>query len=281
MGQKHSLNPVPTDALLDACQAAAFAASEAHGRAFKKRRKHHTSTATVEAAVWHLLRQSGRSVDFHEDPSHGGWDFTVSGGGKEIAVEVTSITDDAMTRQTGLDPARWTEMQWYDYPLDKLCYVVGDKKRQFSGAGSSVGRVLVIGSFHMAQHVLFGKDAAKESLTGRVGVSVMLGQADSMRGSTRAKGSVFIELVDGVPRAINREVSAVVFVSCYSSGLSVVGLLNPDPIVLLDLDAFPGVLFYAAEVWPPQGGQFVFSWRHGEGSVSPGDNGHELNFDGV
>lgn len=185
-------SPQPVDSLLDACQAAAFVASEARGKAFKKRRKHHKSTASVESAVWHLLRQSGRHIDFHEDPSHGGWDFSITNGAHEIAVEVTSITDDAMTRQTGLDPARWTKMQWYDYPLDKLGYVVADKKRQFAAAGPTTGRVLVIGSFHMAQHILFGRDAAKEALTGRVGVTVTLGQADSMRGSTKAKGSVFI-----------------------------------------------------------------------------------------
>jgi len=225
---------------------------------FLKLLKHQPESARAEAYIFSILHRDCDSAIIGEDASSGGVDFICSKEGHEFLVEVTSLTKESVTAQSGWDPEKDTE--FYRHITRKLFKKVSSKVDQVSGR--SLPTVIIITSEHTGSGGLMGTMAAEFLLTGKTKISVPVfpegGEAEQV---TDLAESVFFGPSKGHGLEVRRRgVSSVVLGQMWGDECGLVGILHPDPEYPFPVDVFEDVPFARINPWPPERDALNVEW---------------------
>lgn len=207
--------------------------------------------AICEAATRKLLSQHGVEVEPYEDPSRGGPDFRCTKDNKCFYVEVTCISIEAATKDSGLEPSLTPfEVEDYEFMTEKIRSEVTSKIQQCSKVRAP--RIVVVATLHsQAGYCCFDDLAAEEFLTATMyitgKINIRTGErVEDTYESTRLENSGFIRPKKNSPNQIEdtrRSVSAVLLCGFGLSSSNVIGCLNSNPIYSFDRSLLPEIKF--------------------------------------
>jgi len=208
--------------------------------------------AICEALTRNLLSDRAVEVEPYEDLSSGGPDFRCIKGSKYFYVEVTCISKESATKETGLPDTlpKPSRAQRYKLLTRQIFYELCNKASQCSALGSPC--VVVICTLHFQAGCLcLGKKAAENLLTGTpkitLNIDVSRGEAvGSPYQSTELQDSAYIRTDKTSVTLIEearRTISGVLLGPFGSLPIKVVGMLHPNPNHPFDRTLLPEIEF--------------------------------------
>jgi hypothetical protein len=227
-----------------------------------------SEAAICEAATRELLSEHGANVEPYEDPSSGGPDFRCTKDNKCFYVEVTCITKNTATKETGLTdtPPKPSRGRHYKLLTQQIFYELRNKTPQCSNLGKPC--VVAVCTLHFQAGCLcFDKKVAENLLTGTpkitLNIDVSRGEAvGSPYQSTELQDSVYIRPDKTSPTLIEevrRTISGVLLCPFGSLPVKVVGVLHSNPNHPFDRILLPNIEFCKlAEGY--QSGQLKIEW---------------------
>lgn len=211
--------------------------------------KANPESALCEAMTYHSLIENGCSVEPFQDLSTGGVDFKCYQGDKVFYVEVTCISREKVTKESGL--SHMPQGGCYYSPLTKTFWnEISQKVPQCSGLDAPC--LIAIGTFHFqGGSVCFNDSKAEEILTGKSYVAMMfdtrIGQVVGQPYSeTELESAVFIRPTKQQKGGIEYARSPIsgVLLCAYSGVPSrIVGVLHPNPNHLFERELLPKIKF--------------------------------------
>jgi hypothetical protein len=233
-----------------------------HLKRFKPRLKTDENSAISEAAILARLRDRGYRAKVAENLSTGGPDFLCFDGNSPFFVEVTCVSDESVTQNSGLENFIPNEVSAGSFTMitDKLKSISARKTPQV--AVSQIPRLIVITSLHIHASLVLGVYAAERLLTGETQISVGIGaRATSRREVRTLRNSVFFRFSkDGHVEPCRRSISAGLLAHIHSDGASIVSVLHPSPIQSLPSSLFRTVPMVRASNWPFENGIVEAEW---------------------
>jgi hypothetical protein len=190
--------------------------------------------AHADAVVYDFLDLSNLEPATLEHPSEGGPDFECHRGDLRVAVEVTSIGEETLTRRSGMSNNPQVGVINFEQLLRAFDGRLSTKSGKPQARVFTGPRVLAIVTKHIVTSVLFA-----------FGIGEFIKSA-----FTIAEGSSV--------RTVRRAYAAVLFVQITGDSSLVAGALHPDPEYSLALEVFPRVPFARLKDW--QSPNSVVEW---------------------
>jgi hypothetical protein len=208
--------------------------------------------AICEAATRKLLSEHEVKVEPYEDPSRGGPDFRCAKDNKCFYVEVTCITKESATKETGLadKPPKTSRVQHYALLTRKIFYELCNKAPQCSNLRGAC--ILVVCTLHFQAGCLcLVKRAANNLLTGTPKITLKI---DVSRGeavgnpyqSTDLQDSLFIRPDKSMLTSIEearRTISGVLLCPFGIYSPEILGVLHSNPNHPFDRTLLPNIKF--------------------------------------
>jgi hypothetical protein len=253
------------DGVVDSYKAWLAVKSPEHLRAFVERMKAEPQAARAEAVTFGVLRQQSLRPRPAEIVGKGGVDFLCEPEKKPpLAVEVTTLLIENVEKASGLP-----------HPLSSNGGAIGfgqittqlmREAVQKAGqmADYPTARVLILATEHSGASLLMNAHSASELVTGTTAFRVRIGDVKAEPEIVASlKSSVFFRMAKDTPEIepARRSISAILLMSIDGEQAHVTGILHPDPVQALDVEAFPNVDFVRLRQWPiPVGGKFGIEW---------------------
>lgn len=205
--------------------------------------------AICEACTRRLLADQNVDVKPNDHGPDGGPDYLCAKNGKSFYVEVTCITKDAATRETGLSDPELACTDHYSLTR-KILGEVSNKTRQCSNLGTPC--LLAIGTLHgPASELCFRKDDAEDLLTGTSKITANIDTRDGqMVGepyeTTSLSDSVFVRRIKSSPNKIEYArfpISGVLLCPFGCKPSYSVGVLHPNPNYPFERKLLPDIPF--------------------------------------
>jgi len=232
-----------------------------HHKEFIQRLENERDAAASEAVVYSYLKAKGFEVKIGEIVGRGGVDFLCTSEQGNLAVEVSHISRDSISRKSTWDDII-PEVPFASsfHPItDKVKSKASKKTSQMSGY--EMPRALFITTFHSAGRMLMGKDQAKSLLTGDTVIQVPLGNgSESMKSVAKLKNSTFIRIKDGDISAWRQSISSIILVCISETTFSLVGALHPEPRYNMPISYFPEIPFAVMSPWPVKDSSIEIYW---------------------
>ncbi len=240
----------------------------AHATKWERLLKADPEAAICEAATQKLLSENQVKVEPHDELSSGGPDFLCSKNERSFYVEVTCVSIEAATKDSGLNPFHSPDVDDYAYEdmTDKFRYEVCNKTPQCNKVKAPC--VVVVATLHsQASDCCFDELAAEELLTGTTYITRKINTNTSepignTYEITRLENSAFIRPSKDSPKWIEHArnpVSAVLLCGFGSFSPNIVGCLHSNPNYPFDRILLPQIKFCRlAEGY--QAGRFEVEW---------------------
>lgn len=237
---------------------------------FEADREREHEAAVAEAITFHVLSNRSAHPEVHEEVGTGGADFICSASmtpfakrtpQNEFVVEATSISQEAVTRRSGI-PSEITGPGGGAIGLltPNFWRKAGSKTDQLKR--HPMPRVLSIVSSHIGASVLMNSGTALWAFTSGEFFRHEIGQAKADPNHyADLKNSVFLELTaDGkiVPR--RKEISAILLIAVDGTASTVFGMLHPEPEYPFSIEYMPDIPFLHVANWPAPDNRLRFLW---------------------
>ncbi len=236
--------------------------SPEHYSGFVKLERNRLQSARAEAVTYFFLRSNNLRVENFEDPGKGGVDFVCRGNSAEFLVEVTTLDSESISTHSGVknEIPKEIEASGYEMINNLIFRKAINKTKQLSGL--PFPRVLAIATEHVHSSILFGTYTAELLLTGDVKIQVSVGEENSeAKQVTDLKTSVFFRFDEAGKIELSRQsISAILLIRIYDDECNVLGVLNPEPVVQLDIGLLPQVPFLRINPWPLVQNRIYTEW---------------------
>ncbi len=260
-------------------------------KSFQNRRRADPEAALAEAMVFGMLQQLQLKPTIEDEPGIGGADYLCTYwpivftdlGAWELIVEATTLEPTAVERNSGWRNEVPDGITGGPFSMitERITARASDKVRQLSKY--KMPRVLAIVSSHIGANALLSSTLAAQNVLisdAKISQPIVGGLATQI---TDLKSSAFLRCNPATGKVISQRqsISAVLLVNVAGDRSSVLGILHPEPLYPLNVDAFPEIPFVKIQRWPVENGEIRTEWVLGQPSGRdfkhqmirhPGDN---------
>lgn len=227
--------------------------------------------ALGEALAWNWLEPRSDEIHLNEHDSQGGVDFVCTNAAGRYFVEVSTLTTETVTRETGLDHHLSGGAHCYgDLTRAVMRKVIG-KAAQAGGLDQPY--VLFIPTVHFqASAITLSTHHLQHILVGHTGIG---GRYDPEEGAV-VGSSYNVAALDSPaffkPETLQptrQHMSGVLVGGFGICPPAVRGVLHPDPLRPFDRECLPDTCFGRLDPWPPTNGLQVV-WERADGTPCDG-----------
>lgn len=219
-------------------------------RRFCDRALYNPESCRAEALIYWFLSNCAVNVVINEHPREGGPDFRCGSEGREFFLEVTSLSADAVARESGIPNVARAGVEILS-PISRTLFEKAiSKVPQLARIGKP--SILAITTEHLLGSAFMDETATRNLLTGREYFCVPIGEPKRpMWVETALEDSVFYSReYDSPADHCRRDISAILLVHITSSGLRPIGALNPAASFPFSAQALSSVLFFSVSQQP-------------------------------
>ena len=225
--------------------------------------------ALGEALAWNWLQPRSSAIRLNEDQVRGGVDFACASDGRAYYVEVSTLTTEIVTKETGLPELPSAGAKSYRPATRAVMRKVQGKAEQ--AAGLDKPYLLFIPILHIqASAITLSTAHLEQVLVGSTGVG---GAFDRAAGAV-VGGLHSVAMLDypcffrpGTVEPIRRHMSAVLVggFGLVPPDCTVGGVLHPDPLRPFDRACLPDACFGRLDPWPPAD-RLRIVWERADGT---------------
>lgn len=234
-----------------------------HHRSFQLRMGNDPDAAKAEAVVFSWLRSQAMVPTPFDTPGTGGPDYLCSPPlSAPFLIEVTSLNKEAVETRSGWPDELEEKAHSFGMVTANLWHKTRTKASQLSDY--DVARVLAICLSHVGAGALLGQLAAQWLMTSQPQLSVPVGgPLNEIRQVSDLGKAAFLTIRDGLIVPARKSISAVLLIAIWEHELCVVGMLHPEPAVVLDYRVFGEVPFLRL-TWPLKDDALRTEWVVGK-----------------